>query len=200
MSEQRPLLLDGSMGHELKARGATESFTTAMLSNVTHADLITSIHAEYISAGCDVLTTNSFTLTPSIMAGEGRAAALPSLLHAACDCASRAAASASGGRNVLVAGCLPTMRHCYLPELVGSDEELRAHYEFIAKEIAPRVDFFLAEVCRVLAVCNSHLRASAKAERCANESRQRTRRFVRAPRLVRPSRFLRPSVSRAGSP
>ena len=74
------LLLDGSMGHELKARGLTESFATAMHANATHSELVTAVHAEYVAAGCDVLTTNTFTLTPHAVDGrEGELAALLSV-------------------------------------------------------------------------------------------------------------------------
>ena len=79
-------VLDGSMGHELKARGLSESFATAMLANAQQPELVTSIHAEYVAAGCDVLTTNSFLLTPAALAKYGGGELAP-LLHASCECA-----------------------------------------------------------------------------------------------------------------
>ena len=146
MSAPEVLLLDGSMGHELKVRGDSASFATAMHNNLRRPELITAVHTEYVAAGCDVLTTNTFTLTEHALATEGLTAdALPTLLHAACRCASAAAATATGGRKVRVAGCLPPLRHCYLPELVGSRGEMRAQYDRIVSELAPRVDMFIAE-------------------------------------------------------
>lgn len=146
------LLLDGSTGHELKERlgvlrTAEDSFATAMWANVKQPELVTAVHSDYVAAGCDVLTTNSFTLTPAALAGAGEAeGGLATLLHAACRCASAAAATADGGRHVLVAGCLPPLRHCYLPELVPPADELADSYRQIVAELAPRVDLFLAEV------------------------------------------------------
>ena len=162
MSRDDVILLDGSMGHELKARGLTESFSTAMLANITHADLVTSIHAEYCAAGCTVLTTNTFTLTPHEMEKAGRLAEMPSLLHAACDCARRAAStSGPGSQPVLVAGSLPPLRHCYLPELVGNEAEMRTLYDSLVRELAPRVDMFLAETLCSSVEARAALQAAA---------------------------------------
>lgn len=146
------LLLDGSTGHELKKRlgvlqTSDDSFATAMYANVKQPELVTAVHSDYIAAGCDVLTTNSFTLTPTALAEVNRQRGedtLPMLLHAACQCAT-AAASAATGRQVLIAGCLPPLNHCYLPELVAPPVEMVTSYQKIVNELAPRVDVFLAE-------------------------------------------------------
>ena len=139
------VLLDGSTGHELKARGVLASFEGAMLANLRQPDVVTAIHAEYVDAGCDIVTTNTFTLTPDELARQGRGAELAPLLHAACGCARAAADAAAGSRAVRVAGCLPPLQHCYLPELVKAPSEMVRQYEQIARELAPRVDLFLCE-------------------------------------------------------
>lgn len=56
---QRPLLCDGAMGSLLYARGVTYEQCFDAL-NLTQPELITSIHREYISAGAEVIETNSF--------------------------------------------------------------------------------------------------------------------------------------------
>ena len=141
--ERDAILLDGSMGHEFKRRAVTSSFASAMLANAEQPELVTAVHAEYVAAGCDVLTTNTFTLTPHALDATQHSSELPRLLHAACDCA--IAATRTTNRQVLIAGCLPPLRHCYLPELVGPSEVMRAQYELLVRELAPRVDLFLAE-------------------------------------------------------
>jgi homocysteine S-methyltransferase len=157
------ILLDGSMGHELKERLGqkwSESFQEAMFANSRHPELVIDIHTEYVKCGCDVLTTNSFTLTPSTLGQAGLTRAeLPSLLHAACQCAQTAALGAPSSQNVRVAGCLPPLQHCYLKELVGSEAEMREVYEVLCKELAPRVDLFLAETL----CCTAEARASTQA-------------------------------------
>lgn len=155
------LLLDGSMGHELKERGVAD-FQAAMFANARQPDLVTSIHEEYVRCGCNVLTTNTFVLTPSELARAGCASSeMRALLQAACECARRAASRAAGSQSVLVAGCLPPLQHCYLPELVGTEASMRAVYEEIAKELAPRVDLFLAETLCSTTEASAVLQATA---------------------------------------
>ena len=77
--EHRKLtILDGGMGHELKLRGVSEdgTFLAAMLANEktsTNNDnnIVESIHIEYLDAGCDVITTNSFVTVSYIIEIEG---------------------------------------------------------------------------------------------------------------------------------
>src|SRR6266699_2313885 len=57
--QQRPLLCDGAMGTLLYARGIPyEQFFDAH--NITQPELIQSIHREYISAGAQIIETNTF--------------------------------------------------------------------------------------------------------------------------------------------
>src|SRR5947207_11110167 len=57
--QQRPLLCDGAMGTLLYARGITYEQCFDEL-NVTQPELIQSIHREYISAGAQIIETNTF--------------------------------------------------------------------------------------------------------------------------------------------
>src|SRR5260370_7532440 len=57
--KQRPLLCDGAMGTLLYARGITYEQCFDAL-NLSQPALITNIHREYISAGADIIETNSF--------------------------------------------------------------------------------------------------------------------------------------------
>src|SRR5215470_2038971 len=56
---QHPLLCDGAMGSLLYARGVTYEQCFDAL-NISRPELITNIHSEYISAGADVIETNTF--------------------------------------------------------------------------------------------------------------------------------------------
>src|SRR5437016_400728 len=56
---QRPLLCDGAMGSLLYARGITYEQCFDAL-NLTQPELIASIHREYISAGAQIIETNTF--------------------------------------------------------------------------------------------------------------------------------------------
>jgi len=56
---QRPMLCDGAMGALLYARGVTYEQCFDAL-NLSQPELIANIHREYISAGAEVIETNSF--------------------------------------------------------------------------------------------------------------------------------------------
>ena len=57
--QQRPVLCDGAMGSLLYARGiAYEQCFDAL--NLSHPELIQGIHSEYISAGAQIIETNTF--------------------------------------------------------------------------------------------------------------------------------------------
>ena len=63
-------ILDGGMGHELKLRGVSDgTFLAGVLANEkkkncntndNDIDVVESIHEDYLTAGCDIITTNSF--------------------------------------------------------------------------------------------------------------------------------------------
>ena len=56
---RRPLLFDGAMGTLLYSRGIPQR---ACLDEIvlTHPDVVSTIHREYIEAGADVIETNTF--------------------------------------------------------------------------------------------------------------------------------------------
>ena len=56
---RRPLLCDGAMGTQLLARGLDPG-ACGMLWNVDAPDNIRSVHAAYRTAGCDLITSNTF--------------------------------------------------------------------------------------------------------------------------------------------
>lgn len=56
---QRCLLLDGGMGTMLQAAGLAAGAKPELM-NLTHPEVITSIHAAYVAAGSEVVTTNTF--------------------------------------------------------------------------------------------------------------------------------------------
>mmetsp|Transcript_30348 Transcript_30348/g.54978 ORF Transcript_30348/g.54978 Transcript_30348/m.54978 type:complete len:126 (+) Transcript_30348:40-417(+) len=67
-------ILDGGLGHELKLRGISDgTFLAGVLANEENCgtgdnkDTVESIHMDYLAAGCDVITTNSFVAVPQRM-------------------------------------------------------------------------------------------------------------------------------------
>ena len=113
-----PLLLDGAMGTELSRRGVDVSLPLWSASILdTHPEIVLDIHKEYVWAGAEILTTNTFRTTPrvykKVMESETAARRRARKLTRR---AVRAAKEAAG-ENVFVAGCIAPLEDCYHPEL-----------------------------------------------------------------------------------
>lgn len=122
------VLLDGGMGHEFKARGVrcggellSRFFLAGALANEEYPDIVQRVHSEYLEAGVDVITTNSFAVVPSALEPIGRSGDLDRLLRFAVQNAKSAVAS--HGRPVRIAGCLPPLQESYMVAQVPVDAE-----------------------------------------------------------------------------
>ena len=96
-------ILDGGMGQELLSR--TSSRPTGLWSArflMDAPDLVRSVHADYLAAGADVITTNSYVLHRDRLADFGVEDRFESLHRAACRLAMEARDDHGAG---LVGGC-----------------------------------------------------------------------------------------------
>jgi len=103
------LILDGGTGTELRRRGmGLGRDTWSALASVTQFDLLRAIHADYIDAGADVVTTNTFATTRFVLEAAGHRDDFAEI-NARAVAAAREARDAAG-REVAIAGsisCLP---------------------------------------------------------------------------------------------
>ncbi len=83
------LLIDGGMGTQLQSRELMDAGETPELLNLTHPKDITAIHADYVAAGAEVITTNTFGANSHKMDG---AASVEEVYRAAAQCAREAGA------------------------------------------------------------------------------------------------------------
>ena len=114
-------ILDGAMGSELIKRGLVlHEHTWSADANINHPDLIEQIHREYIDAGADFITTNTFRTTPRAYAktGLGNLNSEESVykaktsLEKAVELAKRAAIS-----STRIIGSMAPLEDCYKPNL-----------------------------------------------------------------------------------
>jgi S-methylmethionine-dependent homocysteine/selenocysteine methylase len=103
------LVLDGGTGSELRRRGAPlDPVVWSALAPLAHYDLLRAIHADYIAAGADVITTSTFATTRFVLEAAGQGDAFATI-NARAVAAAREACAASR-RDVAIAGsisCLP---------------------------------------------------------------------------------------------
>jgi len=125
--KERILVLDGAMGTQIqKHRLSEEDFRGSLykehmfplkgnndLLSVTQREIIKSIHLEYLDAGADIISTNSFNANAVSLADYGMEAMVHELNRAAAGVAREAADEfmMKSGREVWVAGSIgPTNR------------------------------------------------------------------------------------------
>ena len=117
------LLLDGATGTELERRGAKSALPLWSAHALLHDPaLVGRIHADYVEAGAELLTANTFRTQRRTLERDGvgeRAAALTARAVALAR-----AAAAGGDRPVHVLGSAPPLEDCFRPDLVPDDDSL----------------------------------------------------------------------------
>ncbi len=155
-ARQRILILDGAMGTYLRELGLTDedygrhSGCNEFLS-ISKPGLVSRVHEDYLSAGADIIETNSFGGAPHILAEHGLAEKAADLNRAAAALARQAADKYSSHSHPrFVAGSIgpgskiPSLGHI-------SFDELKASYAAQSQALlAGGVDCFLVETCQDL--------------------------------------------------
>jgi S-methylmethionine-dependent homocysteine/selenocysteine methylase len=155
-----PLVLDGATGTELERRGvATRLPLWSAAALDTHPEVVAAIHADYVAAGVDVVTANTFRTQRRSLAHAGWEGRARELTRRAVSLARDAA----DGR-VLVFGSAPTLEDCYHPERVPDDAALAREHAEHARHLADAgVDAILVETMNTIREARAALAAAAEA-------------------------------------
>jgi S-methylmethionine-dependent homocysteine/selenocysteine methylase len=116
------VLLDGGMGRELRFRGV-ETIDTIWSANglLVAPEIVRQIHLDFIAAGADIITTNTYGIIRANLAKEGLEDRFVDLNRLACTLAAEARKSAE--RSVMIAALsdLPVtgfLVNCCAPESI----------------------------------------------------------------------------------
>jgi len=156
-----PLILDGAMGTELQRRG-TDTGLPMWSANAlfSRPRLVQQVHEDYIGAGADIITTNTFRTTRRTMQRAGLPDRSAQLTAIAVDLALRA--RTASGREVLIAGSMAPLEDCYRPDLVPPDDQLDEEHAILAQQlVAAGVDFLLVETMNTIREALAAGRAAA---------------------------------------
>ena len=161
----RITLLDGAMGTELKARGASvpdyRSSIWSAMALLHDAETVKQVHLDYIRAGADVITANNYAVVPNLLAREGLVDRLEELTQRACQIAIDAREQ-GGRRSVRIAGSLPPLDTTYRPDLVPPDAIAFETYGRISRELVQHVDLAIAETLTTIREAVAAARAAAQ--------------------------------------
>lgn len=138
------VLLDGSMGQELINRGASgQGVLWSAKALFDQPGTVVNIHEDYIRAGADIITTNSYACIRNNFEPEGLLGRLGEMNRLAAELAQRARDNT--GEAVLIAGSMGPQYGSYRPDLVRSYRETENRYREQAGFLADHVDFFICE-------------------------------------------------------
>ena len=140
--KKRPLILDGAMGSELQQAGVPIHKSAWMtLANTDYPDKVLKIHREYIEAGADIITTNTFRTNPTALS-EFSENKQKELLKAALELAKEA----KGNKHIYIAGSNAPAEDCYQKDRRINRKELKFnHHKHISLLIDNGADFILNE-------------------------------------------------------
>lgn len=142
-----PLLLDGATGTELHRRGVNTGlplWSANALLDDHDSQTLKQIHLDYLNAGVDIITANTFRTHARSLAKGGCGGRARELTLKAV-----AIARESGAKRV--AGSIAPLEDCYSPELVPSELECeREHSEMIQHLAEAKVDIFLIETMNTI--------------------------------------------------
>jgi S-methylmethionine-dependent homocysteine/selenocysteine methylase len=155
LESSKTVILDGGIGTEILRRNV--SWADHQVINLP--DVIRSIHEDYIKAGADVITTNTFQLSRRSLlnhfkdldharhiGARGLETRARALLLAAVELAVEARSRAAADRSVAIAGSITTLEWCFRPDLAPSSDQARQEYREIVGSMAEGgVDLILLE-------------------------------------------------------
>ena len=137
LRQGRLVLLDGGIGTEILRRNV--SWADHQLAD--RPELVRAIHEDYIRAGADVISTNSFQLCRRAFRDHFRDEAhqrligapdldqrADRLLEAAVALAAEARARTAGNRPVAIAAAVTTLEWCFRPDLAPPPEQAAQEY------------------------------------------------------------------------
>lgn len=108
------VIIDGGTGTDIQRRGAPmDGETWCAEANLTHPHIVRAVHDDYIAAGAEVITANTYATSALLFNSLGRDDDLLKIDKVAVGIARDAAR----GKDVAVAGSMSTMR----PMVAGSD-------------------------------------------------------------------------------
>jgi S-methylmethionine-dependent homocysteine/selenocysteine methylase len=164
------VLLDGAIGTEIVRRGVR----WRQHGMRTDPDKVQAVHEDYIHAGADIVTSNTFQLTRRTylnlfqnlehmrrIGAPGLENQAATLTESAVMLAKKAIEHVRGERIIPIAGSISPLNHCFRPDLAPPiDEALREHTESARLLAAAGVDLILLETMNSVREAKSAIEAA----------------------------------------
>ena len=138
-------LLDGGTGQEIYRRSKlTEAPLWSVEAMLNEPEIVTQVHQDFIAAGSEICTLNTYTATPTRLRDTKHKDDLK-LIH---DLATQSleAAIKSSGQRVKTAGCLPPIHGSYLDTPPRTFDSLLAQANQVDRSKLLHTTFLTADI------------------------------------------------------
>ena len=138
-------LLDGGMGQELVHRSVADKTDNLWSARILmdEYDLVKDLHKDFIVAGAEGITINSYAITPHRLKQFNLEEQFKPLQLKACDAATQARDESD--KDVKILGCLPPLIGSYHRTAGITKQDSKDVYQRMIDIQAPHVDWFIAE-------------------------------------------------------
>ncbi len=106
LADRGTLLLDGATGTEILRRVGVDPIVWSGMAAHTHPEVVQEIHEDYLRAGADVVTANTFSTARHVLDAVGAGDDATALTRRSVELALAARDRTAGGRDVVVAGSM----------------------------------------------------------------------------------------------
>ncbi len=144
-----PVILDGATATELQRRGRSISaplWSSAALLTKEGQAAVLEVHKDYIAAGADIITTNTFRTNTASIIASGLDVSPKSLVKTAVSLAKQAIEELAPARPIYIAGSLAPLGDAYKPDQAPTSVDMQNdHSSSIDNLREAGVHFILAE-------------------------------------------------------
>lgn len=143
------VIMDGGTGTEISRRGVTidSSGSWSANVNITYPDLVLDIHRDYILAGAEIITTNTFSTSRATLAIDGLSEQTEEINKQSVRLAMNARKNCAAEETVVIAGSISAFEPKGHPEIIPSYDEALEDYREQVKILAKeRVDLIVLEM------------------------------------------------------
>jgi len=159
-ADKKPILLDGSMGQEIVNRGGKSGYGEWSLAALhENPQMVQEIHTDYINAGADVITTNTYSTSRTRLNYMKMEDHFAELVNVAGQLATSARDDANAN-HVKIAGSFGPLEASYITEFRLSFDEMVAQFRELMTLLDPYVDIYLGETFSTIQESRAFLTAA----------------------------------------
>lgn len=160
------VLIDGGIGQQIfrkAGKPAHPLWSTKVM--IDEPSIVKEVHQEFIKAGARIITTNSYTCTPTRLERDGEKEWFEDLQIKSFEIAESARSSLGfTAKEVQIAACIPPLIGSYTSD-PRSFQELKDEYRQIVNIQATRADLFIIETISVIREAQAAVEATLEANK-----------------------------------